>query len=102
MQGPVLDIWTFYHFAGFAFIFSTLTAIKPNWSWKVFIIIMVSLGFGWEIAEHFLQRVYPDMWSNVVEHWVNAWITDICSDIFGGVVGVAGVKWWKEKFSKNG
>ena len=100
MISEVIDIWTFVHLCSFVFIFSTVEAIKSlDWKWHILAILVV--GLGWEVAEHFMQRANPEQWGGVVEHWVNAWVTDLAADTLGGVAGVQIAKWSKGRFKKN-
>lgn len=97
MISSILDWWILPHVALFLVIGSNLAAKWPKISWKWHLVWMLALAFGWEIVEHFLQRAYPETWSGVVEHWMNAWVVDPVTDLFGGIVGVAIGHWSRSR-----
>ena len=97
MISPMIDWWAIPHIAFFIFIGSTISAFRPKWAWWKHLLWFLPLAFGWEFAEHFLQRAYPDAWSNVIEHWSNAWVLDPLTDLVGAAVGIAIGKWSKNR-----
>lgn len=92
MISDVIDLWALIHLFFFAFVASSIHA---RWRPHVAIHLLwwAPLSFGWELAEHFLQRAYPAIWGGVVEHWANAWIADPLANLIGVVVGVAVAEW---------
>ena len=97
MISPIFDWWIIPHIAFFIWIGSTVGVKWPKLSYKWHLVWMLALAFGWEIAEHFLQRAYPDAWSGFVEHWANAWVVDPITDLAGGFAGIAIGKWSKNR-----
>jgi len=100
MTGPIFDWWVIPHIAFFIVLGSTVEAIwrLTKDRWWVHLIYGLGVGYGWEVLEHFLQRAYPDLWSNHIEHWANAWIVDPVTDLLGLAIGVAIARWsWKRK-----
>ena len=97
MISPIFDWWIIPHLAFFIWLGSTIGVKWPKWSYWIHLLWILPVAFGWEIAEHLLQRAYPDAWSGVIEHWANAWVVDPFSDWVGAVIGIAVGKWSKNR-----
>lgn len=93
--GPILDWWILPHVALPIWLAS---AIHAKWEprWWIHLIFWLVYSFGWEVAEHFLQRAYPETWV-VIEHPVNAWVIDPVSNGLGWLVGAFIGHWSKRR-----
>lgn len=92
MLGPILDLWALIHLFFFAFLASTIHArFQPGW--HIHALYWFPITYGWEVAEHFLQRAYPDVWGDIIEHWANAWVMDPICNAIGVIVGVLVADW---------
>ena len=87
------DGWSLLHFFTFATIAHVVEIVHP-FSWWVYAIGGSVIAYGWEIAEYFLQRKYPERWSNRCESWLNSWVSDPICDLLGVAVGVYIVKYY--------
>jgi len=81
-----LDAWSIVHLAFWIFVGSTLWALKVDW--KPALICSLAVAFAWELFEHIMAPLHPEVWRDP-ESWWNAWLSDplMC------VVGVLGI-WW--------
>jgi len=93
--GPILDWWILPHFCLFLWLASSIhSAWEPRW-W-VHLLLWLGLSFGWEGAEHFLQRAFPETWI-VIEHPLNAWLVDPLSNGVGWLMGALIGRWSKAR-----
>lgn len=92
-MSPIVDWWTVAHVALPIWIASALHA-KWEPKWWLHIILWLVYSYGWEGAEHFLQRAYPETWV-VVEHPLNAWVTDPLANGVGWLIGALIGRWSK-------
>lgn len=97
-MSPIFDWWMLPHLGFFIWLAS---AIHVKWQpkWWVHVLLWLSIAFGWEVAEHFMQRQWPDMWV-VVEHPLNAWVQDPITDGIGWLIGVFVGRWSKARVKK--
>lgn len=93
--GPILDWWVIPHVAFFVFLASTITAAFEPRPW-VHLVVLVALSTGWEAAEYFLSRAYPETWV-VLESPLNAYVVDPLSNGFGYLVGALIGAWSKRR-----
>jgi len=56
--------------------------------WWFHLCWFVPLSIGWEVAEIFLERRFPDKWRGKIEHWSNKWIGDQISNGLGSLLGI--------------
>lgn len=90
----MIDLWTIVHFATWIFIGSTIEALWPC-PWWVHLSYGIAASAVWEAIEYPLQRKYPAKWSNRIEsHW-NAFLIDPVSNLFGLLVGVLVVYYYR-------
>lgn len=97
-MSPILDWWSLAHLCGFVWLAST---IHSKWEprWWVHVILWLVVSYGWEVPEHFLQRAYPETWV-VIEHPLNAWVTDPLANGVGWLIGALIGRWSKGRKKK--
>lgn len=93
--GPIIDWWFIPHVALPIWIASTIHA-KWEPVWWIHLICWAGYSFGWEGAEHFLQRAYLETWV-VIEHPINAWVMDPLANGIGWVIGALIGRWSKAR-----
>ena len=92
--GGIIDLWSIVHLAFFMVLGSTVEALSPT-HWWVHAIYGIGLSYGWETCEFFLQRKFPDKWSNRIEHALNSWLTDPLFNLAGLAFGVFVVRYYR-------
>lgn len=96
----MFDLWSIIHWAFFAFLGSSIAAWREPPLW-IHLLYTAVLGFGWETAEYFLQRRYPEAWSNRLESWSNSWVGDPISNLSGIAFGWFVVAYYRKRLSRK-
>ena len=76
------DVWSIVHLAFWIFIGSTFWAYKEKISKKVSFYSCFALSFVWEIYEHFMAPLHPEIWKDPESFW-NAWVSDPLMCVIG-------------------
>lgn len=93
----MFDLWSIIHWGFFAFLASSIAAWKEPPLW-VHLLYSLALSYAWETVEYFLQRKYPDAWSNRIEPWTNSWLGDPLSNLLGAAFGWFVVAYYRKHF----
>jgi len=94
-MSPTFDWWVLPHLAFYLWLAS---AIHAKWEppWWVHVLLCLACSYGWEGAEHFMQRAWPETWV-VLESPLNAWLIDPLSNGIGWCVGAFIGRWSKAR-----
>lgn len=85
------DVSMLVHFSFWFFIGSCTWYLRANRWWAMAICLLVACA--WEVAEHFLEKSYPQYWKNP-ESWWNAWISDPLMCVAGLLLVWAALDAW--------
>ena len=93
----LFDFWSAIHFGFWAFVASTVGAIKEP-PLKIHFIYTIIGSLAWEVAEYFASRHWPATWGYHLETLTNSFIGDPISNLAGATFGWFVVAFYRKHY----